>query len=384
MNKLFRFPLLVNISFLLLFLNLTCTTPEAGQSAASDSGTQSAPQFAEKISKAQYLMRQHMKENDIPGATIAVSVDGQTVWAEGFGLADVENRVPVLPSTKMRVGSVSKSLTSAAIGLPYEQGKLDVDVEVQQYVPSFPKKRYPINIRQVAGHLAGIRHYKGNEFLISKHYDTVLEGLTIFADDPLLFEPGEKYSYSSYGWNLVSAIVEGAAEQDFLSYMQEYVFRPLGMHNTIADHAYNIIQNRTRFYVHDNNRLINAPFVDNSYKWAGGGYLSTAEDLLRFGEGMINGDFLKPETVELLFKSQKTNSGEETNYGLGWRSSDELDGRRSVGHGGGSIGGSSYFIMFPAEKTVVAVICNLSGGNWGEPAKEILKLFTSKESFIKK
>ena len=143
------------------------------------------------------------------------------------------------------------------------------------------------------------------------------------------------------------------------------------------------IQNRTRFYVHDNSKLINAPFVDNSYKWAGGGYLSTAEDLLPFGEGMINGDFLKPETVELLFTSQQTNSGEKTNYGLGWRS-DELDGRRSVGHGGGSIGGSSYFIMFPAEKTVVAVICNLSGGNWGQPAKEILKLFTSKESFIKK
>lgn len=380
MKKLMHFSLLVQS---LLFLNFSCSSQEAAQPGAPYSVVQSNVRYSETITKSQEIMHQHMAKIGIPGATIAVSIDGKIVWAEGFGLADVENRVPVLPSTKMRIGSVSKSLTSAAIGLLYEQGQLDLDAEVQKYVPSFPKKKFPINTRQVAGHLAGIRHYKGDEFLSSKHYDTVPEGLTIFADDSLLFQPGEKYSYSSYGWNLVSAIVEGAAGQDFLSYMQENVFRPLGMRNTIADHYYNIIQHRTRFYVHDNNKLINAPFVDNSYKWAGGGYLSTAEDLVRFGDAMLNNDFLKPGTVELLFTSLETNSGEKTNYGLGWRS-DELDGRRSVGHGGGSMGGSSYFIMFPEEKAVVAVICNLSGGNWSEPAKEILQLFTSQKSLSKK
>ena len=380
MKKLMHFSLLVQS---LLFLNFSCSSQEAAQPGATYSVVQSNVRYSETITKSQEIMHQHMAKIGIPGATIAVSIDGKIVWAEGFGLADVENRLPVLPSTKMRIGSVSKSLTSAAIGLLYEQGQLDLDAEVQKYVPSFPKKKFPINTRQVAGHLAGIRHYKGDEFLISKHYDTVLEGLTIFADDSLLFQPGEKYSYSSYGWNLVSAIVEGAAGQDFLSYMEENVFRRLGMRNTIADHYYNIIQHRTRFYVHDNNKLINAPFVDNSYKWAGGGFLSTAEDLVRFGNAMLNNDFLKPGTVEHLFTSLELNSGEKTNYGLGWRS-DELDGRRSVGHGGGSMGGSSYFIMFPEEKMVVAVICNLSGGNWNEPAKEILQLFTSQKSLSKK
>jgi CubicO group peptidase (beta-lactamase class C family) len=317
--------------------------------------------YDEAIRQSRDLITTFCQEQNVPGVSVAVAVEGEIVWSEGFGYADLENRVPVWPSTKFRIGSISKPLTAAAVAQLYEQGRLDLDAPVQRYVPSYPENGYIITTRQLAGHLAGIRHYRGAEFLSTKHYNSVLEGLTIFQNDSLLFPPGTKYSYSSYGWNLISAVVEGASGQDFLSYMRDNVFQPLGMRNTVADHVDSLIWHRTRFYTHDGNgRILNAPFVDNSYKWAGGGFLSTSEDLVRFGSAHLGGEFLKPETVELLFTSQRTNSGEETGYGIGWQVREDKQGRRFVGHSGGSVGGTSILLLRPDTKIVVAVLANIS------------------------
>jgi CubicO group peptidase (beta-lactamase class C family) len=298
-----------------------------------------------------------------PGLGVAVLVDGRIAWSEGFGFADLEQRVPVWPHTKMRIGSISKSLTSAALGLLHEQGKLDLDAPVQKYVPSFPAKQYPITPRQLSGHLAGIRHYDGHveeETYNTRHFDTVLDGLALFANDPLLFKPGERYHYSSHGWNLLSAVIEGASGQQYLGYMQQQVFDPLGMRHTAADLNSEIIPNRARFYVRDGQgRWINTRYVDNSYKWAGGGFLSTPEDLVRFGWSVIvDGQLLRPETVKLLTTSQHTNDGKETGYGMGWAVSTGSQGRREIGHGGGSVGGASRLTVFPDQRVVIAMIIN--------------------------
>jgi CubicO group peptidase (beta-lactamase class C family) len=300
-----------------------------------------------------------------PGLNIAVLVQGRIVWAEGFGFADLEQRVPVWPHTRMRIGSVSKSLTSAALGLLYEQHRLDLDAPVQKYVPAFPQKQHPITTRQLAGHLAGIRHYENreeSEMFNTRHFDTVGAALALFANDPLLFKPGEQYHYSSHGWNLLSAVVEGASGQSYLGYMQEHVFDPLGMRHTSADLNAQIIPNRARFYVRDKDRRWkNAPYVDNSYKWAGGGFLSTPEDLVRFGWAMLDGQILKPETFRLLTTSQRTNDGKETGYGMGWAVATGEHGRRQIGHGGGSVGGASRLMMFPDQQVVAAMILNTDG-----------------------
>jgi serine beta-lactamase-like protein LACTB len=298
----------------------------------------------------------------IPGMAVAVAVNGQIVWAEGFGYADLENRVPVWPTTKFRVGSVSKPLTAAAIAQLVEQGKLDLDAPVQKYVPGFPDKGQVITPRQLAGHLAGLRHYKGEEFLIAKRYNSVTESLAIFKDDPLLHPPGTKYSYSSYGWNLLSAVVEGASGREFLGYMDENVFQRLGLRDTVADHNDAIIFGRTRFYEKTREgKFQNAPHVDNSYKWAGGGFLSTVEDLVRFGSAHLQVGFLKQSSLDLLFTSQRTADGKETSYGIGWRVERDAAGRRRWSHSGGSVGGSTMLILYPDAKVVLAVVANISG-----------------------
>jgi serine beta-lactamase-like protein LACTB len=300
-----------------------------------------------------------------PGLSLAVAVDGKIVYSEGFGFADLEERMPVWPTTKFRIGSVSKPLTAIALAQLVEAGKLDLDAPVQKYVPSFPDKGAVITTRMLAGHLGGIRHYQGDEFKLQQHYANVLDGLKIFENDPLVSPPGTKFNYSSYGYNLLSAVVESASGENFLAYMQKHVFDAMGLVHTAADQNAQIVEQRSRFYEKEKDgTLENAPYVDNSYKWAGGGFLSTSEDLVRFGSILLQPGFLKAESLKLLFTSQKTKSGEATGYGVGWGIAKSPSGKLVYAHSGGSVGGTSQLIMYPETHVVVALITNLSGNEW--------------------
>lgn len=333
------------------------------------------------IEHARALVRAQQEELGIPGISAAVGIDGMVVWSEGFGYADLENRVPARATTLYRIGSVSKPVTATAVVRLALDGRLDLDAPVQRYVPSFPEKDYPITTRQLAGHLAGIRHYRGSESVGEgqRHYDDVVDALGIFGEDPLLFAPGERYSYSSYGWNLISAVVQGAAGKDFLSYMQESVFDPLGLIHTYADDPRLIIPERTRFYAYSGGRTLNAPFVDNSYKWAGGGFIASVGDLVRFGSAHLSPGFLPQAGLDLLFTSQRNSAGEQIGYGIGWRvgsfgalfpedspmRSGSLAGLHVMHHGGSSVGGRAFLLLVPEERMVVALLVNynrLGGG----------------------
>jgi CubicO group peptidase (beta-lactamase class C family) len=336
-------------------------TPLAGQTAAPPKARLKPLPVSYKsaIAQATKLITDTMAALKVPGSAIGVMKDGKLVWSAGFGYADLEQQVKAGPKTIFRAGSISKSLTSAAIGRLIEEGKLDLDQPVQRYVPSFPRKQWPITVRQVAGHIAGIRHYNPGEFESTRHYPTVLEGLMIFQDDSLLFEPGTRYSYSSYGWNLVSAVIEGASGEPFLDYMRKQVFLKAGMLATVPDYADSIIPWRARNYVRGPDRqVLNAPYVDNSYKWAAGGFLSTIEDLVRFGEAMRTGTLLKPATVQQLWTSLTLSDGKETGYGIGWSVNRDAQGHRYVGHTGGSMGATSHLRVYPDDGLVIVLLVN--------------------------
>jgi CubicO group peptidase (beta-lactamase class C family) len=295
-----------------------------------------------------------------PGASVTVIKDGDVVWSEGFGWADLEQQVAVTPLTRFRIGSVSKSLTSIGLGLLVQEGKIELDAPVQRYVPSFPVKQAPVTVRELAGHTAGIRHYRGNEMMIQQHYATVTEALDIFRNDTLLFTPGTRFSYSSYGFNLLSAAMERAAGEPFVAFMTHRVIEPLGLRHTVAEFTDSLIPFRSHFYTRadSGNGIVNAPFVDNSYKWAGGGFLSTAEDLARVGQLLLEGALLRPETRQMLWTSQRTTDGRETGYGMGWFTDHDAAGRRRVFHSGGSVGGTAYLLIYPDQKLVLALLVN--------------------------
>ncbi|QGY42636.1 serine hydrolase [Maribellus comscasis] len=321
-----------------------------------------------KITEAETLIQNLKKEGQSVGWSVTVSIDGKIVMSEGFGYGNLEQQTPVYPNkTRFRIGSISKALTAAGLGVLIEQGKIDLDAPVQKYVPDFPEKKYPITVRQVAGHIAGIRHYNGTEFLSAKHYETVTEGLDIFKNDTLLFEPGTKYSYSSYGFNLLSAVMEAASGEEFLSYMKKAVFEPLQMTQTLPEYHDSIVPFRSGYYTTtEDGKDINAPYVDNSYKWAGGGFLSTTEDLIKFGNAMLNNVLFSEDVTKELTTSQKTSDGKEAGYGMGFFIRETSHGRKYFGHTGGSIGGTSNLMIFPEKKMVIAATTNDSNSKVGK------------------
>jgi len=335
-----------------------------------------APRWSAAAARAHAIACEKLLPN-IPGFAMAVAVDGRIVWSEAFGYADVEARRQATPATQFRIGSVSKPLTADAVAQLYETGRLDLDAPVQRYVPSFPDKGTVITTRMVGGHLAGLRHYQGDEFTLNRRFPTVTAALSIFANDPLVAPPGTRFSYSSYGFNLISAVVEGASGEEFLAYMSRHVFKPLGMTSTAPDKNDSLILNRTRFYDRDSTgAFVLSQTVDNSYKWAGGGFLSTAEDLVRFGSAHLAPGHLKAATLELLFMPQHTTSGEATPYGIGWFVTTDTLGHRYVYHGGGSVGGTTAFAVDRDSRVVFALVTNLSGARL-DPAREIRLLFDS-------
>ncbi len=334
-------------------------------------------QSKQDVNTADSLVTAFVAQTRIPGLSISISQKGKLVFSKGYGYADVERTQKVKPGkTKFRIGSVSKTLTASGLAKLYEESKVNLDLPIEQYVLSWPDKGDKITLRMLAGHLAGIRHYRGNEFYSSTKYETVTGGLDIFINDDLINEPGTEYSYSSYGWNLISVAMENASgTKDFLTLMQEDVFDALKMKNTEADHADREIKNRSDFFLMQNNGPEEAPYVDNSYKWAGGGFVGTTEDLCRFGQAHMKAGVFKQATLDEWMRSQKTKDGKETNYGIGWRTFKRPSGNTFVGHSGGSVGGVTYFLMHLPTETVLAITGNMSPLNYGGMQFELMEMF---------
>lgn len=334
-------------------------------------------EFEAQIDQAVELIYELMKTNSIPGLSIAVATENEIVWAQGFGFADLENKTSVKLNSKFRIGSISKTLTALAIGKLIDDYEINLSDEVHKYVAYLPKKKYPITIGQLASHTAGIRDYdyKTGEFFSDKNYKSVEESIDIFKDDSLLFEPGSQYSYSTYGYVLLSAVIEGVTQMDYNKFMLDSILVPMKMVNTLPDYNYDIIENRVRFYDKMSGRVINGYHVNNSNKWAGGGYLSTSLDLVRMCRVLLNKEFLYKTTKQLLWTPATLSNGEKTNYGIGWRINKDYLNRMYVHHGGSSIGGRSFLLLYPNEGLAIAVTCNLSTDFNQEFVLKIAELF---------
>jgi CubicO group peptidase (beta-lactamase class C family) len=389
---------------LFAYMSATATPlhPDATQ-VSSVTHTAPAPTWIDAVERGRQIMRTELTQQTLPGLSVAVGVDGDIVWAEGFGWADLYNRVPVTPDTRFRVTDASKALTSAAVGLLLEKQKVHLDDEIQVHVPEFPKKQWPVTLRQLMAQTAGVRTDAGDEAPLANaidddgevnlRCDRTIDGLQMddFAERDLLFEPGTQYRPSSYGFVLVSAAVEAAADQPFFSFMRTNVFEPLGMRDTTVDIASETIPDRATFYFPrfaGDTRYGPDPAREGDHScYAGAGaFLSTPSDLVRFGmavngrQGTGGGRLLKPETVQLLQTTQKLPSGEETGYGLGWSVETlTLGGQpaRMAGHGSKEdfIGGTTYLMTFPERGIVAAVTTNISFADTKSVALKIAEAF---------
>ena len=345
--------------------------------------------WASAVEQGRQRARASVVEQNLPGLSVAVGVGGETVWAEGFGWANFEKRVPVTPATRFRIGHASKALTSAAVGLLMEKGRLHLGDEIQTYVPDFPRKQWPVTLRQLMGHMGGIRHYEDEtDYRQSEHCERASEGLPAFANDPLRFEPETESRYSTYGWVLVSAAVEAAANESFFAFMRTQIFNPLGMTDTTVDAADDAIPDRAIFYYpkwsgDPSSGPELAATVDYSCFAGAGAFLSTPSDLVRFGNALGSGKLLPSFTVRMLQTPQLLASGAETEFGLGWRiETVPLAGEETRLASNASrtlLGGSAQFMTFPERGIVVAVTTNISKADTRSIALNIAEAFAERK-----
>jgi len=344
-----------------------------------------APKWAGAVEESRDIVRGNLARQNLPGLSVAVGVGSGLVWAEGFGFADLEKRVPVTPNHRFRIGSASSVLTSAAAGLLLEKGDLNLDDVIEAYVREFPQKQWPVTLRQVMSHTSGLASDGGDEGpLFEVHCEKPVEALRHFASSPLLFEPGTEFRFSNYGFILVSAAIESAAKKPFLSYMKERVFDPLEMRDTMADSGARPDPKRATSYFPrfiEEPRYGPEPMRDLDYSCYAGAsvFVSTPSDLVRFGLAVQNGKLLKRDTVQQLQTAQRLTSGTETSYGLGWHlETITLNGAKTrvAGHDGNLLGGMmASFLTFPDHGIVVAVISNISHANTFALAARIAEAF---------
>jgi serine beta-lactamase-like protein LACTB len=262
---------------------------------------------------------------------------------------------------------------------------LKLDDEIQKYVPDFPHKQWPVTIRQVMGQVAGFKTEDPDDgVLTSSHCERPADAVALFAKEPLLFQPGTQYRDSTFGWVLLSAVVEAAADTPFVTFLNERILRPLGMPDTFkelvtdpppdAATPYN-----PRFAANPTYGLTPLPKYDYSCHAGSNGFLSTPSDLVRFGMAINRGKLLRPQTVQMLQTPQRLTSGEQTSYGLGW----DLKTVTLAGHQVQAAGHNGHFwveevaslLTFPERGLAVAVMSNVSFAGTPSVAERIAEAF---------
>ncbi|MBL8266723.1 serine hydrolase [Steroidobacter sp.] len=331
-----------------------------------------------------YLQRLQT-DSGAPGVSAAVAVNGEIVFSGGYGIADLQSGMPQNGRSVHNIGSISKTQAVVAVMQLVERGKLDLDAPVQTWAPWFPKKQKPITLRMVLTHTSGIRHYKDGEFgpaevLSFRQYDNIEESTRFWRDDPLMFEPGKYWMYSSFATNLLHAVVEAASGQGFEDYLRKNVWQPAGMVDTQFDVPARIVARRGKGYElnRKSGQWENAQDENVSYKYAGGGMISTDEDLLRFASALNAGKLLNAKSLAEMYRLQlapdiqtppeegksqrKPSPSRGLSQALIWRVGKDASGRAYAGHSGAVKGTGSMLLNYRDQNVVVALHINGDSG----------------------
>ena len=380
--------LVVGIPALVLYIRITAPKVHPNPANVPEmTNSQPTAKWTSAVEQAREIVRTSASEGNLPGVSVAVGVAGDIVWAEGFGFANFENSLPVTPDDRFPTGTAATVFTSAAIGMLLEEGRIRLDDQIQAYVPEFPAKQWPVTIRQLMGHIGGAKIEDWDDgVLIYQHCERPMDALNLFAQEPLQFQPGSQFAFSTYGWILISGAVETAAGKPFQAFLQDRVFRPLGMVDTLKQSGRDALPGEVTFYVPrfgGNPRYGLNPLPPRKFDYSchagSSGFLSTPSDLARFGMAINSRKLLRPETVQMLQTSQRTTSGTDTGYGLGWDlKTMTIAGQqvRTAGHDGEFWGGPvSSLLTIPDRGITVAVMSNIAFADTPSLAEKIAERF---------
>lgn len=353
------------------------TLPEVGTAQEQQ---RAAPAMDPALStRLMAIVREARSTSGLPSLSAAVARTDGLDWAGASGWADIDRRQAAGVASRYRTGSIAKPITAVAMMRLAEAGALDLDAPGAEVVSGLPPGLAPLTARQLASHTGGVRHYSPMpwgwwwpgwfEANSQRHYPSVEAGLALFADDRLRFAPGAGFQYSTFGYSLLSRLLEGASGRPFPALLDAQVFGPAGMAGTAVDTP-GAMPDRVAFYVGEGGRYTAARPVDSSFRIAGGGLVSTPTDLARFGVAVQDGRLLSAESIQRMWTVQPLADGSANpqNYALGWRVDEStrlfVDGRplQVVHHGGTQAGAAAFLLLVPEQGLAVAVMANSSDG----------------------
>lgn len=309
---------------------------------------------------AQILLDTQREITGVPGLSAAVWRDGRLIWSGTSGFRDLERKLPVTRDTWFRFASVSKVLTTTALARLAEQRKINLDTAVTAHAPGLAEAWPALTPRQLAAHISGLPHYRdGDERLGERSYPTGRDAVALFADRPLQSAPGERYSYSSWGYTLLGALIEERTGTPFPQHISRVTVPGLA----IGQDATGRLPQASKAYIRRAGAFVEAPAISLSYTWGGGGLGGTADALAQFGGRLLDGKIVSPATRDAMFVPALLADGKpvtERDYrvGLGWRIAEDWDRSPIVHHSGITIGARSTLVLWHQERTAVSLLSN--------------------------
>lgn len=333
------------------------------------------------VERIDAIANEAVQQKRTAGCSIAVVKDGETILAKGYGMADLENDVPATAETVYRIGSITKQFTATAIMQLVEQRKLSLDDELTKFLPDFSTQDHQVTVHHLLNHTSGIKSYTSLlKFLVRMRDDlTHSQMLTLIEEQPFDFAPGDDWKYNNSGYYLLGRVVEEASGEDYADYVQEHIFRPLGMNATRYGGYRPIIRHRARGYNQDDDEFSNAAPMSMKLPFAAGALVSNVLDLAKWHLALESGELLSQESYQRMYTPTKLNDGATRPYGYGWALG-EREGHKLIHHGGGINGFSTEIARYPDDRLAVIVLTNTMGSNPVEIANRIARLMLGLES----
>ncbi len=330
------------------------------------------------IAKFDQMLTEKFKSNET-GATALISKKGQIIYKKAFGMANLELNVPMQTENVFRIGSISKQFTAVAILQLMEQGKLSLQDDITKFIPDYPTHGHKITIEHLLTHTSGIQSYTNMiEFAPISRLDKKPEELIqFFKNQPMEFAPGTKWNYNNSGYFLLGYIIEKVSGKTYPEYIEENIFKALGMHNSYYGSDSKIIKNRAAAYGKDNKGFVNAEPLSMTLPYAAGSLQSTVEDLYKWNQAVHTYKLVKKETLDKAFTPYVLTDGKKTDYGYGW-GIDNIQGSTAIQHGGGIPGFLTMGIYLPKEDVFVAVFSNCDCNSPDETAVKLAALTIGK------
>ena len=302
------------------------------------------------------LLEEFIKKGNLPGISLAISKNEKVIYAKGYGYSDVKKKTPMLPNTRLRTASVAKVITATALGKLMSEGNVQLDAPIQKYIPYIPTQYASLTLRQLSSHTSGMSHRPDEKTYKKKRFTEIKETILIM-DKPLRYAPDTGYSYSTHAFNLIAGAIEGIADTNFEDYLNNQIFKSLGMKDTYIENIDSLSINDASLYYLKKGKQRTEKLTSASYKVAGAGFRSTPTDLVKMMHGYTNG-FIDTATTKEMFTSHRLKDGKQTQVGIAWRNSIDAFGNPLIEHAGSWLGTRTVIVHYPKENLNISIMIN--------------------------